>query len=151
MLIAANKPRLVMANQQKQDALDDLFTFAAREGEDMMAFSDRLKAEFQQHLDDTDWDLVDSMINVPEVPDLAHDDTEEARDELEKLVGDLEECLTFTEWLKEEIFIPCEVLQNTLEATYTTELPRQAASEAEQMSLLTSLKALKDEDGLSDV
>jgi hypothetical protein len=110
-LIAMHQPDLVMANQEKQDNLDDLFSFAANEGENMQQFTERMKAEFTKHLDATDWDLVDSMIVVPDVPELADDDTEEARDELQKLVDDLEFCLTFTEWLKDEIFIPCDVLR----------------------------------------
>ena len=149
-LIEMHKPDLVMANQEKQDNLDDLFTFAGREGEDMQQFTDRMKAEFTMHLEETGRDLVDSMITVPEVPELADDDTEEARDELQKLVDDIEWCLTFTEWLSEEIFVPCDVLRQTLEDTLTTNSERQTMSEENQMSLLSSLKALKDEENLTD-
>ena len=46
MLIATNKPRLVMARQKKEEGLEDLFSFAAEEGEDLMQFKDRMTAEF---------------------------------------------------------------------------------------------------------
>ena len=90
------------------------------------------------------------MIDVPEVHDLAHDDTEEARDELVAFIAELEYELTFLEWCEEEIFIPCDVLRKTIDNIYNLELPRLAASEAKQKELLASLKALEDDDGLTD-
>ena len=130
-LIMSKQPDVVMANQAKQSNLNDLFSFAAKEGEDQEAFEKRMNDEFRAHLDETNWELIDTGIVIPDVPELAHDDTEEARDELVKLDADLAYCLTFTEWLKDEIFVPCDVLRQTIEDTLLTETPRQEASETE--------------------
>jgi hypothetical protein len=73
-------------------------------------------AAFEAHLDALAWELIDSGIVIPDVPELADDDTEEARDELQVLADELSYCLTFTAWLAEEIYHPCKVLQDDFEA-----------------------------------
>lgn len=146
-LIESKKPDLVKAMQAKQDNLNDLFTFGADEGEEKDAFEQRIHDEFVAHLDETGWDLIETGIVIPEVPELADDDTEEARDELIALDEELAYCETMTLWLEDEIFAPCDVLRQTYDAQITTESERLTASETQQMSLLATLKTLKDEEG----
>ena len=44
-----------------------------------------MNAEFQAYIAETGMELMPTGIVIPDVPELAHDDTEEARDELVKL------------------------------------------------------------------
>jgi hypothetical protein len=71
-----------MANQDKQRQLDDLFSFAANEGETMEEFTARRKAEFDAYLESTGAELVDTGVVIPDLPELADDETFEAREEL---------------------------------------------------------------------
>ena len=114
-LIEATRPRAVMADQDKQELLEDLFSFAAREGETFEDFRMRIKGEFDDFLEETDAELVDTGIEIPMIPGLADDDTEEARDELIQLNEELAYCLTFVDWLEMEIFTPCDLLREAHE------------------------------------
>ena len=140
---------LVTMGIEKQEQLDDLHSFTAREGESMTDFTDRMFAEFDAHLDASEWELEETGFTIPDVPELADDETEELRDQLVDAEYKLAYCKTFVSWLKEEIFQPCEVLRETYNQEIADNTPRVAASQAERDSLLASLKQLKDEDGLS--
>ena len=94
---------------------------------------------------------MDTGIPIPDVPELADDDTEEARDELIELNDKIAYCLTFSEWIMEEIAGPCMVLKNSLDDILATEEPRIAASKAEQEALLATLKEIKDEANAESV
>ena len=112
----------------------------------MEEFTARMFAEFDAHLDEQNWELVSTEIVIPDVPELADDDTEEARDELVELEANLAYCLTLVEWLREGIYIPCKVLEDTFVEQLATEAPRLDDSIARHAALLASLKLLKDED-----
>jgi hypothetical protein len=92
LLIAANQPRLTEAAQQKQIELDDLFTFAGLDGESMDQFTDRMFAEFDAHLDQTNWELLDAGIEIPDVSEeeLDHPLSESERAEAEAAQDQLE-------------------------------------------------------------
>jgi hypothetical protein len=140
-----------MANQDKKKQLDDLFSFAAADGETMEEFTARLMEEFDEHLDNTDWELVDSGIVIPTIPEDSDDaDLIAARDALVQQKYDLEYCLTLVEWLKEGIAGPCEVLRNHFLDQLTAESPRVDACLDNVEVLLTTLKSIKDADGMMD-
>jgi len=101
---------------EKQAQLDDLHSFTANNGESMTDFTDRMFAEFDAHLDTTEWELEETSFTIPDVPELADDETEEIRDLLVEAEYKLAYCKTFVSWLKEEIFQPCDVLQVEYEA-----------------------------------
>ena len=152
-IIAAINPLLVEGELEKKKNLDDLHSFQAMNGETMEDFTARMYAEFDADLDAGNFFLEDTPFTaqIPDVPDLAQDETEELRDEALKLNAKLARCNAFTAWLAQEIFVPCDVLRQTFEAQSAAAQPRIDASDAEQSALLASLKELKDADGaLSD-
>ena len=114
-MIEAAQPAVLAANQDKTEKLRDLFTFAAIESETMEEFEMRIKAEFDDFLEETGAELLPTGIEVPMVPDLADDDTEEARQELEDLERGLAYCLTFVDFIEDRIFTPCEILMTAHE------------------------------------
>jgi hypothetical protein len=134
---------------EKQAQLDDLHSFTALDGESMSDFTDRMFAEFDAHLDTSEWELEETSFTIPDVPELADDETEALRDQLVEAEYKLAYCKTFVSWLKEEIFVPCEVLRVSYEEATIANLPRVATSAAQRDSYLESLKQLKDEDNLS--
>ena len=69
-----------------------MFSFAAKEGENKEYFAKRSEDEFKQAMEDNDLEMVPTGIIIPEVPEMADDDTEEARDELLQLDKDLSYC-----------------------------------------------------------
>ena len=75
----------------------------------------RIKAEFDNYLEESGAELLPTGIEVPMVPDLADDDTEEARQELEDLERGLAYCLTFVDFIEDRIFTPCEILMTAHE------------------------------------
>lgn len=105
----------------------------------------RIKDEFDLFLADSGTELVDTGIEIPIIPDLADDDTEEARDELVELEGDLAYCLTFVDWLAMEIFTPCDLLREAHEQQLAEVDPMRQASMEAQQNLVESLVALKPE------
>ena len=144
-MIEAAQPAVLAANQDKTEKLRDLFTFASIESETMEEFEMRIKAEFDAYLDESGAELLPTGIEVPIVPDLADDDTEEARQELLELERGLAYCLTFVDFIEQEIFTPCELLMEAHEEQLASVLPMIDASRATQDQLLESLQALKPE------
>jgi hypothetical protein len=152
-IIAAINPLLVEGDLEKKKNLDDLHSFQAMNGETMEDFTARMYAEFDAELDAGNFFLEDTPFTaqIPDVPDLAQDETEDLRDEALELNAKLARCNAFTAWLAQEIFVPCDVLRQTFEAQSAAAQPRIDTSDAEQSALLASLKELKDADGaLSD-
>ena len=147
--IADIEAMLATMGIEKQEQLDDLWSFTALDGESMSDFTDRMFAEFDAHLDSSEWELEETGFTIPDVPELADDETEALRDELVDAEYRLAYCKTFVSWLKEEIFVPCEVLRVSYETANADNLPRVAASQAQRDSYLASLKQLKDDDNLS--
>lgn len=82
-------------------------------------------------IDDPDMEMVNTGIIIPDVPEMADDDTEQARDELIQLDKDLSECQTFTNWIKQEIFTPCDALRVAHEKQLNEEKPKLGVSETE--------------------
>ena len=144
-MIEAAQPAVLAANQDKTEKLRDLFTFASLESETMEEFEMRIKAEFDNYLDESGAELLPTGIEVPMVPDLADDDTEEARQELLELERGLAYCLTFVDYIETEIFTPCDILKTAHEDQLAQVQPLIDASRATQDELLESLQALKPE------
>ena len=144
-MIEAARPAVLAANQDKTEKLRDLFTFASIESETMEEFEMRLKAEFDAYLEESGAELLPTGIEVPIVPDLADDDTEEARQELLELEQGLAYCLTFVDYIETEIFTPCELLMEAHEEQLASVQPMIDASRATQDELIESLQALKPE------
>ena len=144
-MIEAAQPAVLAANQDKTEKLRDLYTFAAIESETLEEFEMRIKAEFDNYLEESGAELLPTGIEVPMVPDLADDDTEEARQELEDLERGLAYCLTFVDYIETEIFTPCEILMEAHEEQLAQVQPMIDASRATQDELLESLQALKPE------
>ena len=78
-MIEMAQPDVIMADQDKQEKLEDLYSFAAQEGESFDDFKDRIIGEFDRYLEETGAELLPTGIEIPEIPDLADEDTEEAR------------------------------------------------------------------------
>ena len=144
-MIEAARPAVLAANQDKTEKLRDLFTFASIESETMEEFEMRIKAEFDAYLEESGAELLPTGIEVPIVPDLADDDTEEARQELLDLEQGLAYCLTFVDYIETEIFTPCELLMEAHEEQLASVQPMIDASRATQDELIESLQALKPE------
>lgn len=144
-MIEAARPAVLAANQDKTEKLRDLFTFASIESETMEEFEMRIKAEFDAYLEESGAELLPTGIEVPIVPDLADDDTEEARQELLELEQGLAYCLTFVDYIETEIFTPCELLMEAHEEQLASVQPMIDASRATQDELIESLQALKPE------
>ena len=106
--------------------------------------------EFDLHLDEEEWALVDTGFEIPDVPELAQDETEDLRDQMIAAEYKLAYCMTFVDWLMEEIYQPCEVLRISFEQKVTDNTPRLTASNEEIESLLASLKQLKDDGTAED-
>ena len=116
MLIAMIRPRITHCEVEMKANLDDLFSFTANDGETMDQFTDRMIAEFDAYLLESGRALEDTGVVIPDVPELADDDTEALRDTLVDLEHKLAYCMTFNVWLEEGIFIPCENLRNEFES-----------------------------------
>lgn len=144
-MIEAARPAVLAANQDKTEKLRDLFTFASIESETMEEFEMRIKAEFDAYLEESGAELLPTGIEVPIVPNLADDDTEEARQELLELEQGLAYCLTFVDYIETEIFTPCELLMEAHEEQLASVQPMIDASRATQDELIESLQALKPE------
>lgn len=144
-MIEAARPAVLAANQDKTEKLRDLFTFASIESETMEEFEMRIKAEFDAYLEESGTELLPTGNEVPIVPDLADDDTEEARQELLELEQGLAYCLTFVDYIETEIFTPCELLMEAHEEQLASVQPMIDASRATQDELIESLQALKPE------
>ena len=99
-MIEMAQPDVIMADQDKQEKLEDLYSFAAQEGESFDDFKDRIIAEFDRYLEETGAELLPTGIEIPDIPDLADEDTEEARQELIELNDGLAYCLTLVDWLE---------------------------------------------------
>ena len=140
MMIEAAQPQVLMADQDKQEKLEDLYSFAAQEGESFDDFKDRIIGEFDRYLEETGAELSPTGIEIPDIPDLADDDTEEARQELIELNDGLAYCLTLVDWLEEEIFTPCDLLREAHENQLAEVNPMRDTSKTAQEELLESLK-----------
>ena len=144
-MIEMAQPDVIMADQDKQEKLEDLYSFAALEGESFDDFKDRIIAEFDRYLEETGAELLPTGIEIPDIPDLADEDTEEARQELIELNDGLAYCLTLVDWLEEEIATPCDLLREAHEQQLAEVNPMIDASKTTQEELLASLKELKPE------
>ena len=75
--IAATTPLFVAAEQTKLANLDNLYEFQKVGDETMDEFTARMLSDFDDHLESGAWDLMDTGVTIPDIPDFADSDAED--------------------------------------------------------------------------
>ena len=98
--IATREDEIAQKEGAVASALEVLMTFIGRDGEKLLHFGKRMRHEYER--DDTAPKL-ESDVVVPFVPAACDPETLAARDALQKLKEDYDDCLSYLEWLNTKL------------------------------------------------
>ena len=108
-LVANNFGRWTQGMSDKVDILADLHAEQGLPGESFSDFLYRIRAEYDGHKADDAIAVMDPNFDVPEVDDLCPQEVLGAHAAAEAFRGVLEDCLSYTEWLRAQAAGYCEV------------------------------------------
>jgi len=128
-------------------ALSEIFWVKGGEDETADAFAARMKVKFDKDLDDATVDIVETGIEIPDLPMNAAPSTVNALRLLVEFDDTLKYQLTWASWLVDMLEDCCDDAADDYDALIADNMDRLDATVARTTELLTDLFALNGEDG----
>ena len=93
------------------ELLQNLYAFELSKGhevgEDLAAFSIEKRVDFERAQADLTTEVLSTGVTIPSLQDHCNQESHDARDELIEKELELEDCLTFNNWLLEQLELTC--------------------------------------------
>lgn len=143
MLIAENSDLLQAKQVSLQAALEDLYLLNDNAAETQINFARRLRTEFEE----SEVELLDAGIVIPPIPEDCEEEVQLALAALRVVKEQLDDCVTFLDWLLNRLDEECEAkamkFQDTVENPPHTQMPGMSDPEGQTAMLIEQLFELE--------
>ena len=146
-ILAANQARAAEAADTVVMALSEIYWVKLQDDETADSFAARMKVKFDKEIDDEIVTIVETDIEIPDLPMNAAPSTVNALRLLNEFDATLEYQLTWAQWLMDMLFDCCDDIEAAYELVMANNDQRRIDAVERVTVVLTELIALEAEEG----